>query len=77
MATDYPFIRAYHKLLNSKEYVLDDAVRQARRDFVLPDVYNYNEDEKRWNRFSELEEKAEAGDAETAEFVKKIREIMR
>ncbi len=77
MASDYPFIRAYCKLTNAKEYELDDMVRQARREFTLPDVWSYNAETKRWNRFSELEAEAEAGDTEKAEFVKKMREIMR
>ncbi len=77
MATDYPFIRAYHKYLGSREPVLDNAVRQARREFALPNVMKYNEETKRWTEFSEIEAQAEAGDQEKAEFVKKIREIMR
>jgi hypothetical protein len=77
MATDYPFIRAYHKYLSSRETVVDNAVRQARREFALPDVMEYDEAAKRWTRFSEVEAKAEAGDEEKAAFVKRIREIMR
>jgi hypothetical protein len=77
MATDYPFIRAYHKYLGSREPVLDNAVRQARREFALPNVMKYNEETKRWTEFAEIEAQAEAGDEEKAEFVKKIREIMR
>jgi len=77
MATDYPFIRAYHKHLKSRESVLDNAVRQARREFALPDVMEFDEDQKRWKRFSEIEALAEAGDEEKQEFCKKIREIMR
>jgi hypothetical protein len=77
MATDYPFIRAYHKHLGSRETVIDNAVRQARREFALPDVMRYEEDVKRWTRFSQIEEEAEAGDEEKQAFCKKIREIMR
>ncbi len=77
MATDYPFIRAYHKYLGSRETVVDNAVRQARREFALPDVMEFEEGVKRWKRFSEIEAQAEAGDEEKAEFCKKIREIMR
>ncbi len=77
MATDYPFIRAYHKYLSSRETVVDNAVRQARREFALPDAMEYDAERKRWTRFSEIEEKAEAGDEEKQAFCKKIREIMR
>lgn len=77
MATDYPFIRAYHKYLSSRETTVDNAVRQARREFALPDVMDYDEAAKRWKRFSEIEAQAEAGDEEKAAFVKRIREIMR
>jgi hypothetical protein len=77
MATDYPFIRAYHKFLGSRETVVDNAVRQARREFALPDVMEWDAERKKWTRFSEIEATAEAGDAEKAEFCKKIREIMR
>jgi hypothetical protein len=77
MATDYPFIRAYHKSLGSREPVLDSAVRHARREFALPDAMKYDEERKRWTLFSEIEAQAEAGDAEKADFVKRIREIMR
>jgi len=77
MATDYPFIRAYHKYLGSREPALDGAVRQARREFALPDAMKYDEEKKRWTLFSEVEAIAEAGDAEKADFVKRIREIMR
>jgi len=77
MATDYAFIRAYHKYLGSREPVLDNAVRQARREYALPDAMMYDEEAKRWTLFSEIETRAEAGDAEKAEFVKRIREIMR
>jgi hypothetical protein len=77
MATDYPFIRAYHKYLSSRETVVDNAVRQARREFALPDVMEWDAEKKRWTRFSEIEAIAESGDAEKAEFCKKIREIMR
>jgi hypothetical protein len=77
MATDYAFIRAYHKFLGSREPVLDTAVRQARREFALPDAMKYDEDAKRWTLFSEIEAQAEAGDEEKADFVRRIREIMR
>jgi len=77
MATDYAFIRAYHKYLGSRETTLDNAVRQARREFALPDVMEYDEALKRWKRFSEIEAEAEAGDEEKKAFCTKIREIMR
>jgi hypothetical protein len=77
MATDYAFIRAYHKYLGSRESVLDNAVRHARRVNALPDAMEYDEEKKRWTRYSEIEELAEAGDETKQEFCKKIREIMR
>ncbi len=77
MATDYAFIRAYHKYLGSRESVLDNAVRHARRVNALPAAMEYNEEKKCWTLFTEIEEMAAAGDVEKAEFCKKIREIMR
>ncbi len=77
MATDYAFMRAYHKLLGSRDPILDSAVRQARREFALPDAMKYDDEAKRWTLFSEIEAQAEAGDEEKADFVKRIREIMR
>ncbi len=77
MATDYAFIRAYGKYIEAKESFVDDEVRLARRQNVAEDVYNYDKEAKTWKRFPALEAKAEAGDAEAAEMVKKIRAIMR
>ncbi|HYP58468.1 MAG TPA: hypothetical protein VEQ35_09320 [Beijerinckia sp.] len=77
MATDYAFIRAYGKFIGTKEGYLDKTVRQARRENAPNDVMSYDEEQKRWSRFAELEEQAEAGDDAAAETVKKIREIMR
>ncbi|WP_034998337.1 hypothetical protein [Beijerinckia mobilis] len=77
MATDYAFIRALGKYNGSKESFVDDVVRRARRANVADDVMSYDEETKSWSHFAELEAKAEAGDNEAAEMVKKIREIMR
>jgi hypothetical protein len=77
MATDYAFIRAYGKFLGARESFVDDLVRQARRENVGYDVYNYDKEAKCWLRFPDLEAKGEAGDEEVAAMVKKIREIMR
>ncbi len=77
MATDYAFIRAYGKYIEAKESFVDDEVRRARRQNVGEDVYNYDEATQTWKRFPELEAKAETGDEEAAEMVKKIRAIMR
>lgn len=77
MATDYAFIRAYGKYLGARESFVDDLVRQARRENVGDDVYNYDRDAKCWQRFPELEAKAEAGDEDVAAMVKKMREVMR
>ncbi|QXX75767.1 hypothetical protein [Methylovirgula sp. HY1] len=77
MASDYAFIRAYGKFIGARESFVDDLVRQARRENIGYDVYNYDKEAKRWLRFPELEEKGEAGDVEAAAAAKKIREIMR
>jgi hypothetical protein len=79
LATDYPFIRAYGKLLGAKEHFVDDSVRQARRENVMNDVWSYDAEAKRWNYFFPLEQKVEAGEAspEDVEFVRKIRELLR
>jgi hypothetical protein len=77
MATDYAFIRAYGTYNGTKEALVDREVRRARRENVGDDVYRYDEATGSWRRFSELEAKAEEGDAEVAEMVKKIRAIMR
>ena len=77
MATDYAFIRAYGKYIGAKESSVDKDIRRARRENVGDDVYRYDEETKTWNRFSELEEKAEKGDSEAEEMAKKIRAIMR
>jgi hypothetical protein len=79
LASDYPFIRAYGKLIGAKEHFVDDSVRQARRENVMNDVWSYDPETKRWNYFIPLEQKVEAGegDAEEVEFIKKMREILR
>jgi hypothetical protein len=77
MANDYAFIRAYGKYIEAKESFIDDEVRRARREDVAEDVYNYDQAAQTWKRFPALEAKAEGGDAEAAEMVKKIRAIMR
>lgn len=77
MATDYAFIRAYGKYTGARESFVDDTVRRARRQNAADDVMIYHEDSASWTRFGDLEAKAEGGDAEAAEQVKKIREIMR
>jgi hypothetical protein len=77
MATDYAFIRAYGKFLKARESFVDDLVRQARRENVGYDVYNYDKEAKCWLRFPDLEARGEAGDAEAAAITKKMREIMR
>jgi hypothetical protein len=77
MASDYAFIRAYGKYIEARESFVDDEVRRARRENVAEDVYNYDLEAKTWKRFPALEAKAEAGDEEAAEMVKKIRAIMR
>lgn len=77
MATDYAFIRAYGTYTGAKEALVDREVRRARRENVGEDVYRYDEEAKSWKRFPELEARAEQGDEEAAEMVKKIRAIMR
>lgn len=77
MASDYAFIRAYGKFIEARESFVDDQVRLARRQNVGEDVYNFDQETQAWKRFPDLEAKAEAGDQEAAEMVKKIRAIMR
>jgi hypothetical protein len=77
MASDYAFIRAYGKFIGAKESFTDKAVRRARCENVGEDVYSYEPETKTWKRFPELEAKAEHGDAEADDMVKKIRAIMR
>ncbi len=77
MASDYAFIRAHGKFIEAREPYVDDLVRRARRENAHKDVYAYDDEAKRWILFSELEEKAESGDAAVAEMVKTIRAIMR
>lgn len=77
MATDYAFIRAYGKYINAKESFVDDEVRRARRENVGYEVYSYDHATLTWKRFPDLEAKAEAGDGEAAEIVKKMWAIMR
>ncbi len=77
MATDFSFMRAYGKLHGVKEGYLDYDIRRARRENAAVDAYSWDEENQRWKKFSELEEKAESGDAEAAELVQRLRVIMR
>ncbi|WP_036262125.1 hypothetical protein [Methylocapsa aurea] len=77
MASDYAFIRAYGKFTEAKESYVDDQVRRARRENAPNDAFAYDDENKRWKLFAELEEIAANGDAATAETVKTIRAIMR
>lgn len=77
MATDYAFIRAYGKYIEARESFVDDQVRLARRQNVGEDVYTFDPETQTWKRFPDLEARAESGDEEVAEMVKKIRAIMR
>jgi hypothetical protein len=76
MASDFAFIRAFGKFTEARESYVDDQVRHARRENAPNDAYAYDEENKRWKLFAELEEQA-ANDPALAETVKTIRAIMR
>ena len=77
MASDYAFIRAYGKFTGAKESKIDEDVRKARIANAPSNAMSYDEEKKRWIRFTELEDKADEGDAEAKEQIKQIRAIMR
>lgn len=41
MTTDYPFIRAYGRIMGSYQYYIDDEVRRAREDGAPQDAWSF------------------------------------
>jgi hypothetical protein len=74
--SNYPYIRAWGRLLHSHEYYIESQIADARRERAPADAIYYDFDNSRWATFSELKARADNGNLTSQDTVRHLEALV-